>query len=167
MVYSDNKFLDTGLPRLKTVVIPKPTLIGAVQLAELYKNLCSADGSLPRRSEITMSELAKFGLLPNVYILEPVENRDDWRYRLIGTEIVARFKIDRTGQTLREFVEPNAADALVKTSNQVALSKQPGYFELVPLNPEPVPYKIETMSLPILSNDGQHTLLFGGTFFSF
>ncbi|MBT3536423.1 MAG: PAS domain-containing protein [Rhodospirillaceae bacterium] len=164
MPFNDEKYLGTGLPHLQPIEIAAPELPFARALLQLYEGKRKG-GELPFWREFELAELVRHGLAQYIYVLEPVDGNLDWRYRLLGTEIVARFRIDRTGQKLRDFVEAAAAEQLVQISNQVATSGVSKFFRLVPEKPELGHLQIETMSLPIRDNSGKEIWLFGGTFF--
>jgi hypothetical protein len=163
--YSLTKALGTGVSQLDVEQIAAPSMTGAIALDDYYSAKRKMTGRLPNRREIELAELAKLGLAGNVFILEPVPGEDDWRYRLIGTEIITHFEVDRTNMGFREYVVAERADVLIKASDDIAESREPGYFRLKPRDAAEDGLLIETMSLPILGNDGQTVMLFGGTFF--
>ncbi|MBT6985106.1 MAG: PAS domain-containing protein, partial [Rhodospirillaceae bacterium] len=152
MPYSDGKYLGTGLPYLELVPMEAPEMPLACALAAYYEEKMSAAQGLPFWRDFKLPELARSGLAKHVFVLEPVEGNTDWRYRLLGTEIVARFSIDRTGETLRDFNDPEHVEHLIQISNEIAASGRPRYFRLKPHNMDLQHLQIETMSLPIRNN---------------
>ncbi len=163
MPYSDNKYMGTGLPYLQIYEIEGPEQPLAQDLFQYYSEKRENAGDLPAWRDFELPELVGRELAENVFVLEPVD--DDWRYRLLGTDIVARFRIDRTGQKLRDFVDPEHAENLVQISNEIARTGEPKFFRLAPREPHLQHLLIETMSLPIRNNAGDEVWLFGGTFY--
>jgi hypothetical protein len=169
MPFSDDKYLGTGLPYLELIPIAAPEMPQACALAAYYEEKVAAAQDQPHRlplwSDFQLPELVQQNLASNVFVLEPVDGNTDWRYRLLGTEIVARFAIDRTGQKLREFVDPEHVEHLIQISNEIATSGVAKYYRMIPHNMDLKHLQIETMSLPIRNNNDDETWLFGGTFY--
>ncbi len=165
MPYDSTKSLDTGLPKLQAHKIPAPDRDAAVALYQYYQRKCDAAETLPIRRSLELPELTRLGLIGNIFLLEPIPDTDDWRYRLLGTEIISRFVVDRTNMGFRDYLPADQAEKFIRASDDIAKSRKPGFFRLKPQMTGAIDYKIETMSLPIFSNDGGTVLLFGGTFF--
>jgi len=106
------------------------------------------------------------GVLANLYVLSPLDGGRDWVYRLIGTGICHRYREDRSWQTFRAFLSEENAGRIIALSNEIARTGVPRFFNLLPREIHLDWLKLETMSLPVLSDDGSETWLLGGTFFS-
>lgn len=143
--------------------IATPVLAGTLSLFAYYDTR-RADDAIPTRSQIDPLSIPR-NLLSYVYMLEPVQDGYDWTYRLIGSSIVERFRIDRTGRSLRSFLPHASAEDLIFRSNQIAATHTPTFFQLFSFNTAMEGFYIETMSLPILDQKSGHIWLFGGTFF--
>ena len=165
MPYSDDKYIGPGLPFLELFEIDAPENPLAHALFELYEEKRNIARGLPFWREFELLEMVRLGLAKYIFVLEPVDAGTDWRYRLLGTEIVSRFRIDRTGQKFRDFIDPANAEQLIQVSNRIASSGASGFFRLTPRNPEFSHLQIETMSLPIRNNTDEETWLLGGTFY--
>lgn len=150
-------------PELAVVEIPAPILEPARLLFQYYSSL-SIDGALPKRRDIDPLTIPR-SVLASVYILEPDDSYSDWIYRLIGTDIVDRFQVDRTGQSLRSFLPVERANALVEQSRGVVERRRPCFFKLFPRGTTMEHFYAETMSLPVLDTRSDRIWLFGGTFF--
>lgn len=150
-------------PELAVVEIPAPALEPARLLFQHYTSL-AVDGALPTRRDLDPLTIPR-SVLASVYILEPDATYSDWIYRLIGTEIVDHFQVDRTGQSLRSFLPPDRADALVAQSKSVVEHRRPCFFKLFPRGTTMEHFYAETMSLPVLDTRSDRIWLFGGTFF--
>jgi hypothetical protein len=150
-------------PDLEIIEIAEPVLEPARVLFAYYAGL-EKDGALPNRRAIDPLEIPR-EVLSSVYILEPAEDYQDWIYRLIGTEIVDRFQVDRTGQSLRSFLPRDRADALVRRSRRVVDAGAPAFFKLLPRGTAMEHFYAETMSLPVHDQKSGRVWLFGGTFF--
>jgi hypothetical protein len=65
------------------------------------------DGRLPSRADIDPIELKPF--LGNIFMLDVVGDQKRFRYRLVGTKIVARVGRDSTGKFQEEAYSPEQA----------------------------------------------------------
>lgn len=150
-------------PELEVEEIPAPTLQEAVVLFDYYARVLKS-GDMPSRFDIDPLDIPK-KVLKSVYLLEPVDNYTDWVYRLIGADIVDRFQVDRTGQSLRSFLPDAKAKKLVRSSNQSVTERRPIFYRLLPHHTTMEDFYAETMSLPALDERTGKMWLFGGTFF--
>lgn len=131
----------------------------------LYKYWLEKRGikEIPSRASIRLEELTSLRCVDRVFILEPL-GENDWRYRLLGTEIVKRFGRDVTGVPFREHMQEDEAEAAINLSNKAVSSNTPVFLQ-ARFSSGKHHRTVETMSLPIRSTDGKATWLFGGTFF--
>ena len=138
----------------------------AVRLHDFYQDQRDTAGGLPPRSVFSLSAMQARGVAANMYILSPIDGGRDWVYRLIGTGICHRYREDRSWQTLRAFLSEENAERIIALNNEIARSGEPRFFNLLPREIYLDWLTLETMSLPILSNDRSEVWLLGGTFFS-
>ncbi len=113
-----------------------------------------------------MQEMQALGVLANMFVLSPLDGGRDWVYRLIGSGICYRYKIDRSWQSMRQFLAPDNAEGLIALSNEIAETGVPRFFNLLPREIHLDWLTLETMSLPVLNDDRSQVWLIGGTFFS-
>ncbi len=141
-----------------------PLSAGANALHDYWRGLATPP-DLPRRQQISMDALSRLGCLDSVFILEPTEDRTDWRYRLLGTRIVQMYGADVTLLPLRAHMTKEEADVAIALSDHVRDTLTPVFLKARFVSGEhTVP--VETMSLPILGRNGTDIWLFGGTFFT-
>lgn len=144
--------------------LPGPQSGQAKALYAYWQGLRSGD-DLPWRKHILMEDLSQLNCLDSIFILEPTQDGQDWRYRLLGTRIVAMYGGEVTNVPLREHMTQQEADVAIALSNKVRDTRNPLFLSARFVSGEhSVP--IETMSLPILGHDAQDIWLFGGTFFA-
>lgn len=155
-----------GPPLLEVTEISRLTFPPAIRLFEFYAEQRAAADGLPVRSAFSQPAMQDLGVLANMYILSPVDGGHDWVYRLIGTGICYRYKEDRSWQTFRDFLSAENAERIIALNNEIVRSGEPRFFNLLPREIHLGWLTLETMSLPILSDDGAETWLLGGTFFS-
>ncbi len=121
--------------------------------------------ALPAREAVRVEDLHRLGCLERVFILEPIDDGRDWRYRLLGTTIVEMLERDITGVPFRECMIPEQAEKAIALSNQARETRQPIFLHARFVSPDHEHRPpLETMSLPILARDGADVWLMGGTF---
>ena len=125
-----------------------------------YWDLKRTGNDLPRRDAIRPQDLAP--LLPNLFIAEPTGG--SWRYRLGGTELAFRSKIEWTGKTLDEVYEPDTAIQAKRLYDSVAERRIPTCVRGCYLGLRIERAVFEAIHLPIFSPDRQSVLIFGGVF---
>ena len=155
--------LQSPFPDIEISGIGEPLLESSRTLVEFYNSLEKVDG-LPRKADVDPFTIPR-EVLTSCYLLEPEDDYSDWTYRLIGTEIVERFRVDRTGQSLRSIMEHERAEALVEASNSVVRTRKMMVYRLIPKGTPMEDFYAETLSLPILDERKDKVWLFGGTFF--
>lgn len=137
----------------------------AKRLWDYYESKRPEDGSLPLRTDLLFEELTD--LLPHLFIAEPINGGEDWRYRLLGTKLVYRFGRDSTKVPFSQhFEEDGVAEQAIALSNEIAAARVPRFFTAQFSNTDSSQTQLETMSFPILAPDGETVWLFGGTFFA-
>ena len=133
-------------------------------LYEYWRSLAEPP-ALPAREAIRVEDLLSLGCLDRVFILEPIDDGRDWRYRLLGTRLVEMLERDITGVPFRECMIAEQAEKAIALSNQARESRRPIFLHarFVSRDHDHRP-PLETMSLPILARDGTDVWLMGGTF---
>jgi hypothetical protein len=71
-------------------------------LETYWRDKCSG-GSIPRREDIDPADIVRH--LPNIFIVDVIGKGEDFRYRLIGTNIVTTNERDLTGRRFSEFYQ--------------------------------------------------------------
>jgi hypothetical protein len=116
------------------------TRIGDARLATVYaywwaRRPGGAGGPsrLPSRADIEPLEL--YRVLPQLLLADVVGERQRIRYRVVGTEIVARWGNDDTGRYLDEMPPGPATDLSIKLY-QIALSRRAALYSETNLRPD-------------------------------
>jgi hypothetical protein len=112
--------------------------------------------SMPRRANIDPTELPG-RLWPRLMLLDVVreENRNRFRYRLVGGDVQAALGRNTTGEYLDE-ATPNSIyrNYVIKIPNDVVEEKRPLYtVNVLTLPGQSVPMKIKRLTLPLSDND--------------
>jgi len=145
------------------VEIGGPRHPGAVALYRLWLDVKPAGDALPQRDDITFERLTELGIVSNCFVIEPLEDGRDWRYRLLGTAITWLFGGDATNIPFSQHFTPEEAELCIRLSNRVAQSRQP-VFLFGRFQPGDFSGTLETMSLPVLGRDGKTVWLIGASF---
>jgi len=142
--------------------ITAPVHDGARGLYRLWQQLKPADG-LPARDDFTFERLAALGILGNCFVIEPLDDGRDWRYRLLGSHITWLFGADVTNMPFSRHFDPDEAELCIRLSNRVARTRQPvflaGSFRTGDFSGQ-----LETMSLPVFGRGSDTVWLVGATF---
>jgi hypothetical protein len=83
---------------------------------------------MPTRLEIDPAELPA-PMLPYVFMVDLSGDPPRWRYRLIGTEIVARLRVEPTGRFLDDVLGTKYCHYLDALNGDVLVRKHPIYTE--------------------------------------
>ena len=113
--------------------------------------------AMPARNDIEPLDIAP--LLPHVYLVNVSYDPLDFRYRLIGTQIVEHSLGDYTGRSLRELPEQSPPSQIWALFNQAIEERRPVCTRIPYLH---IPGRsVEKLAAP-LSSDGQTVdMLFG------
>lgn len=136
---------------------------GAIKLYHYWRDLHRGE-DLPRRDDIDLADLAKLRCADRIFILDRGGD-GEWRYRLLGTEIVRYYGRDVTGLPMSQHMAPEEARQANAISDEVARNRTPVFLH-ARFKSGDFGGDIETMSLPILARDLKTVWLFGGSFFS-
>jgi len=142
--------------------IPAPTHPLAQQLLTYWQSRCPP-GGVPARDAIAAADIPR--LLPYLQILEPIDGGRDWAYRLVGTQLTARYSFDWTGQRVSRLYTPERAAWLINSCNGATRGSAAGFAigRLRIPGREHVLYEI--VVLPILGRDSATRWLLHGIFF--
>ena len=145
--------------------IPAPAVPGTQALFQLWR-AAKGDGAddLPDRDEFSIETLKRIGVLGHEFIIEPIEGGRDWRYRLVGADIVWMFGHDPTGTPFTQHFVPFEAEKCIAFSNQVARSRQPVFLRARFVSEGHSASLLETMSLPVWSRGRKEIWLIGASF---
>jgi hypothetical protein len=143
-------------------ILEAPTHPLAKALLAYWQTKCPA-GGVPSREAIAAADIPK--LLPYLQILEPIDGGRDWMYRLVGTQLTARYSFDWTGQQVSKLYTPERAAWLIESSNDAIRGNDAGFAigRLRIAGREHVVYEI--VVLPIVGRDGASRWLLHGIFF--
>lgn len=111
-------------------------------------------------SAIRPTEIKK--ALPFIFLAEPCGG--DWRYRLFGTAVSARFGIDFTGKLVSAIYDQATADAATRLYCKVTGRNEARVFNGRYLGLALDHVVVEIPHLPVLGRDGL-AWVFGGVFF--
>ena len=90
------------------------------------------DGSLPSRQDLDPADFPK-NILPRIAVIavEQVDGRFTYRYRLAGTEIVARAGRDATGKTFEDLYEGDYLQTARALYDELRISAAPHFSQRV------------------------------------
>src|SRR5882762_7230166 len=71
------------------------------------------DSTMPRRQDISPSHMKAH--LPHILLADLVGNGEDFRYRLIGSELQRYFRGNPTGKLMSEALAPFGAETVTRT----------------------------------------------------
>jgi hypothetical protein len=132
--------------------LPQP---GHPSLRELHAYWLSKKGSLvaPPRSAIDPAEIVK--LLPNICLIDVIGNPPLFRFRLFGTNLVAAYGRDLTGDFLNEIDMGALGPQIANEVTRVVQERRPQAVRITVTKQEDGRHlQYERIALP-LSNDGQ------------
>ena len=125
---------------------------GLVRFYDYWAALCK-DRLLPARADIDPLEVPS-GYLPNLMLIDVLQDPRRYRYRLVGTNIVGATGADRTGRFFDEVPFFQTYPAVIKQYDTVVESRQP-LHSLEPFTNLATgsAYEVDRLLLP-LSSDG-------------
>lgn len=102
-------------------------------------------------------------LLPHLFVVEPFDG--DWRYRLYGTGLQARFHVEMTWKRFGEIYESKTAGDLNRVCEDATRSGTPAAMRGVYRGAGFEDVGIEAVQIPMLARDGRTRHVLGGLFF--
>ena len=126
-----------------------------------YWQSCRKRSGLPARADIDPVDIPR--LLAHVLLVDVRHDPIDFRYRLLGTEIVGRSARDYTGVRLAELPEQRCPSRIWTLYSAVATDRSPGAVQ-VPYLPLPG-QSVEIFAAPLSSDGRRIDMLFGAVEF--
>jgi len=111
------------------------------------------DGALPSKVDMDPAEMAPF--LANIILTEVLHDPLDFRYRIIGEEVIARTG-NNTGKRVREMALNNLSGSAYQNYCTVVTSREPQFLEgdAITASKPGRPYLMSRVHCP-LSSDGK------------
>ncbi len=134
-------------------IIRDPLALNAPRLRQAYAYWVSKAGNrlMPARRDLDPTEIPS--LLPFIMLLDVISEPLDFRYRLVGTEVVNISHFNYTGKLFSELPGKGKGSSVWNSCAQVVLAKAP-FSESPPyVGPEQSLRQCENLLLP-LSEDG-------------
>lgn len=141
--------------------LPPPTPLLSSLLS--YWHRCRGDRAMPARNDLDPLHIPK--LLPSIMLVDVLRNPLDFRYRLIGTRIVERLKVDHTGSRFSDLGQKAPSDPVFTFAAAIAQEARPGWTEIPYFRPKHLAQPWLLLAMP-LSETGQAVdmLLYGADF---
>jgi len=121
--------------------------------------------ALPRRKQMPSRSL--LGIMSHLFMLEPVdEDGTDWRFRLVGQEVVERIGVDATGLCISQAYEPDVARRNASDYRDIAMNHMVRITRgtLDGINREYL--DMEIVHVPMIGSDETTPWVLGGLFVS-
>ncbi len=139
--------------------------IEAEKLRDIYRywrGKCR-EGAFPSRADIDPTEIP--ALLPHVILVDVVDDGRDFRYRLLGTHIVASVGFEFTGQLVSEFMRDHEEEMRAQDYHRLVESREPRHVisHMIAFGGDYMRY--ERVLCPLSSNGEAIDMIFGGLFF--
>jgi len=114
---------------------------------------------MPARRDIEPTEI--LDLLPYVVLIDVEREPLDFRYRLVGTAVAARFGHDRTGERFSALLRPTDSSQVWKTAVRILEEKRPivSHIPYVGFNRWIQNYR--DISMPLSENSDEVNMIFG------
>jgi hypothetical protein len=148
--------------RIETEVlpIPAPTHPTTIALQAFWES--RHDGRhLLNRADLPCREAA--ALLPHIFVLERADaDGNDWRLRLVGTELTGWLGFDPTGQTISSLYHPSCIDHNARVYRMVTMLRSPHVTQgrIGGVNRDFL--KLEIVHLPMEGTSPGNMMLLGG-----
>mgnify|MGYP001293577682 CR=1 FL=1 len=112
---------------------------------------------LPGREDIDPMEMWK--LLPNVVLLDVLEEPEDFRYRLIGTAVVYHLASDLTGMRMSDIEHQKPPSRIWDSCKRVVVSKSPLLSNIPYVGPHTEFVSGEDIIMPLANETGDINML--------
>lgn len=129
-----------------------------VELGQAYwKSKCNGD-RLPARADIDPLDIPS--LLPQIILLDIDRDPWDFRYRLIGTNVVEHLAMDRTGSWMSEISHMAPPSTIFTSCVEVASSGKPLLYSDTPyVGPHQAHMHADDVILPLASDGATPDML--------
>lgn len=108
--------------------------------------------AMPARADIDPVEIAE--ILPFLFLVDVIGDAEDFRYRLVGTDIVANTSDDYTGRRSSELRDVGTQDALMALYREVTQRRAP-VTRTIPYVTRAGATRHYVVAVAPLSNDGE------------
>ena len=145
------------------VIATENHLPAANELVAYWRNR-RGGRSAPRRRDVDPTDIPRH-LLPHLFMLDVIDHGADFRYRLVGTEIVAGVGRDATGALASQLYGnfPDALAILRQILTRVMVEQIPIFSSgLMYWLPERDYQEFTNVFLPLCSNGTQVDIILGG-----
>jgi hypothetical protein len=113
---------------------------------------------MPSRADIDPAELV--ALLPNLMLVDVVDDGARFRFRLVGTRVARASGEDRTGHFFDEYAFFRAYPSVIEQYRQVAIEREPLLGTEIFFNREHgTAYDVERLLLPLGQSDAKADML--------
>jgi len=128
-----------------------------IELGESYWASKCSDGRLPARSDIDPLDIPS--LLPQVILLDVRNDSWDFRFRLIGTNVVHHLSHDLTGKWMSEIDHMAPPSRIFNSCVEVASSGKPLRSDTPYVGPHQNYVRAEDIILPLASDGATPDML--------
>jgi hypothetical protein len=125
-----------------------------------YWNTKRGRRAMPARLEIDPAELPA-RMLPHAFMVDLSDDPPRWRYRLIGTEIVARLGVEPTGRFLDDVLGTKYCRYLEALNNHVFERKRPIYTETLLRTEDGNVLRTKRLLVPLAHLGREPAIVFG------
>ncbi len=109
-------------------------------------------GLLPRRCDFNPFDIAP--IMPNIVLLDVLNDPRDFRYRVIGTGVVEHWSGDWTNRRISEIPIQGAGGSVWRACERVVETKQPLLSRIPYVGPHAEYLSGEDIMLPMVDDDG-------------
>jgi hypothetical protein len=148
----------------RDVTIATESPLPAANALAAYWRQKRGNRGMPRRGDVDPTTIPP-RLLPHLFMLDVIDRGADFRYRLIGTEIVAGVGRDATGSLVSQLYAPypEAVAALRQILSRVMTEKIPIFSSgLLYWLPDRNYQKYTNVFVPLSSDDIEVDIVLGG-----
>ncbi|NVJ98579.1 MAG: PAS domain-containing protein [Alphaproteobacteria bacterium] len=127
-------------------------LSDAVQAFYLYWRE-KRQGAMPAKADLSIADMAPY--LPNLVFVEPRFDPEDFRFRLIGTEVVRKSRKDRTGQCFGDNPNMDRTSQFWRRYAWVRDNQQPLFSKVEYVGTDKAVRNVEDLILPLRATKHQ------------
>lgn len=121
--------------------------------------------ALPHRKQMPSRPL--LGIMSHLFMLEPVDgDGTDWRFRLVGQEVVERIGVDATGLCISQAYEPDVARRNANDYRDIAMNKMVRITRGTFTGIDREYLDMEIVHVPMIGADDTTPWVLGGLFVS-
>ena len=151
-----NRTLEAGTNPVQTDSVPLSEelqpISAVVRRGIAYWQKLRGARAWPLRADVRPEEIA--GLLPYTYMLDVLDDGRDFRYRLLGTDIVANTVRDNTGECLSRLREQGSQPVLARFFQDCHTSREPRLQRIPFITRLGIRCWYEAVAMPLARTDG-------------